>query len=176
MKLGMPLIALFCALTAMPARAERLDIDHRLYPPLHVAMDNPHEGSVFYDASKPGRIFDRILVVGVSAVDDWTEALELLVVPRRGPLTSPQLWFDAFRPESESPCPARVTRLNEDAASLTFSLEAPACPAGGALSALYRVFYGRRTIYLVSAKFKGVMRESQRSQWLDLLNAAKVAG
>ena len=51
MRHGLALLTAFFGLAAMPAGAERLSLDHRLYPPLQAAMDNPPEGSVFYDES-----------------------------------------------------------------------------------------------------------------------------
>ncbi|MBC2660652.1 hypothetical protein H7F50_02730 [Novosphingobium flavum] len=171
-----PLLALIGLMTAAAAQAERLDIDHRLYAPLHAAMEQPHEGSIFYQASPSGRQFDRILVNGTSAEHDWTEALELVVVPRKGERKPPQEWFAAFQAASESTCPANVTVLGEDESSITFSLDAPPCSTGTPLSGLYRVIYGRKTVYVVSAKLKGQMPADQRQQWLGLLNSAKLAG
>lgn len=170
------LIVLSALAAAAPARAERLDIDHRLYPPLHAAMEHPQEGTVYYDASQPGRLFDRILVQGSSAERDWSEALELLVTRRDPKLKTPQDWLAGFQPAGESPCPATLSHLSADTTSLTFSLEAPPCPAGPPLTGLYRVVLGRKSVYLVSAKLKGVMSPGQRDQWLALLASAKLAG
>lgn len=176
MKQALFAMALIGSLAATSARAEKLDIDHRLYPPLSAAMEHPQEGTIYYDASRQGRVFDRILVRGTSAERDWQEALEFLAAPRKGPARTPQEWFAAFRPESESPCPAQVTRLGEDATSLTFELKAPACQGTTPLTGLYRVVYGRKTIYLVGAKYRGTMSATQREQWLALLNSAHLSG
>lgn len=169
-------LATACLLTTTAAHAERLDIDHRLYPPLHEAMEHPDEATVYYDASKRGRVFDRILVRGTSAQRDWTEALELLVAPRDAALASPEAWFRSFQPSAETKCPGTISVLGQDEASLTFSLEAPACHGAPALSGLYRVVYGRKAVYLVGAKQKGAMAPDQRQQWLALLASARLAG
>ena len=171
-----PMVVACALLSAGMAQAERLDIDHRLYAPLHAAIEQPREGSVFYQASPSGRQFDRILVHGTSAEHDWTEALELVVTPRKSERKTPQEWLAAFQTASESSCPANVTLLDEDDSSITFSLDAPPCSTGTPLSGLYRVIYGRKTVYVVSAKLKGQMRAEQRQQWLGLLNSAKLAG
>lgn len=176
MKLGHLLLATLGLATAGTARAERLDIDHRLYAPLHTAMEQAHEGSVFYQATPSGRILDRILINGTSAEHDWTEALELVVAPRKSERRTPQEWFSAFQAASETNCPADLTVLSEDDTSITFSLDAPPCSTGTPLSGLYRVIYGRKTVYVVSAKLKGSARAEQREQWLGLLNSAKLAG
>lgn len=170
------LLAACCALLASAAGAERLDLDHRLYPPLHEAMEHPHQGTVFFDANTPGRVFDRIVVTGTSAEHDWTEALELLVTPRKTPRLTPQAWLAGFRPDRESLCPAQITPIGQDENSLTFALEASACPQGPGLSGLYRVVVGRKTVYLVSAKLKGTMSPSQREQWLAVLQSARLSG
>ncbi len=175
MKHALVLLAALGVGMATPAQAERLDIDHRLYAPLHAAMENPREGTIFYDASQPGRLFDRILVRGTSAEHDWTEALELLVTRRNGKAKTPQDWLAGFQPASESACPATLSNLSADITSLTFALEAPPCPAGAPLTALYRVVLGRKSAYLVSAKVKGAMSATQREQWLALLASAHLS-
>lgn len=176
MKHGHLLLAALGLLTTGTARAERLDIDHRLYQPLNTALQQPHDGSVFYQAGPSGRIFDRILVRGSSAEHDWTEALELTTVPRKAERKTPQEWFAAFQAATETTCPAKVTVLGEDDRSITFALDAPPCTTGTPLSGLYRVIYGRKTVYVVSAKLKGPMAADQRQQLLTLLNSARLAG
>ena len=176
MKQALALGAVLLTCAATPARAERLDIDHRLYSPLHAVMENAQDGAVYYDASQPGRVFDRIMVRGTSAAGDWTEALEILVVRRAAQLKTPQDWVASFRPDAESACPARVSNLAGDASSMTFALDAPACAGGPALTGLYRVVLGRKSVYVVSAKQKGAMSATQREQWLALLGSAKLSG
>ncbi|MDE2619355.1 MAG: hypothetical protein KGL54_04240 [Sphingomonadales bacterium] len=172
----MLLLAAPALLAASAAQAERLDIDHRLYAPLHAAMEQPHDGTVFYQASPSGAVFDRILITGTSAQNDWTEALELVTVPRKSQAKTPQAWLAGFRPQQESNCPARISVIGEDEISLTFSLDAPACAGGQPLNGLYRVIYGRKTVYLVGAKLKGAMSPAQSEQWLALLASAHLAG
>ena len=176
MRHGLALLTAFFGLAAMPAGAERLSLDHRLYPPLQAAMDNPHEGSVFYDESKAGRVLDRILVSGRSAERDWSEALELVVLARKGLAQTPQEWMVGFQPGRESPCPAQLSQLGEDGQSLTFALEASPCAGSQGLSALYRVVYGRKSVFVISAKYKGTMSAAQRQQWLALLGSARLSG
>ncbi|HEY6871028.1 MAG TPA: hypothetical protein VI199_14835 [Novosphingobium sp.] len=176
MKQALALGAVLLACAAAPARAEKLDIDHRLYSPLHAVMENATDGTVYYDASQPGRVFDRIMVRGSSAERDWTEALEILVIRRAAQFKTAQDWLATFRPDSESACPARLSSLAADDSSMTFALDAPACASGPALTGLYRVVLGRKSIYVVSAKLKGAMTPSQREQWLALLGSAKLSG
>ena len=176
MKHALPVLAALAALPATTAHAERLDIDHRIYAPLHAAMENAHDGTVFFLASPSGRVLDRILVAGTSAERDWSEALELVVIPRKSEQKTPQAWLAAFRPEHESTCPARLTPLGEDQNSVTFALESTPCAAGAALSGLYRVVYGRKSVYVVGAKLKGMMSPAQRAQWLAVLQSARLAG
>lgn len=176
MKQALALGAVLLACAAAPARAEQLDIDHRLYSPLHAVMENAGDNAVYYDASQPGRVLDRIMVRGNSAARDWVEALELVVIRRTGQIRTAQDWLASFRPDAESPCPARVSNLNADSSSVTFALDAPACSSGPALTGLYRVVMGRKSVFVVGAKLKGVMTPNQRDQWLALLGSAKVSG
>lgn len=155
------------------ASAEKLNLDHRLYAPLNAAVMGGGDEAVFFDDSNPNRVLDRILVRGTSAERNWTEALELIVLPRNRS-ASPRDWYQAFRPDAESPCANHSNLLGSDDQSLTFSVETPACASGPAFTGLYRVVYGKRTIYLVGAKYKGVMTPDQRQQWLALLATASI--
>ena len=60
-----------------PAWAERLQFDHRLYPPLKQVLDEGDADMVLFDNSKPARLVDLIAVKGKSA-RNWTEALEIV--------------------------------------------------------------------------------------------------
>jgi len=161
-------------LSAAPAAAERLDIDHRLYAPLHAAMESPTDQTLLYE-QQATRVFDRILIAGTSASSDWREALEISVYARPRGLDRPDQWLAAFSPASESTCPAAVHELARDANSLTFALDAQPCATGTRLTGLYRVVLGRRSVYLVGAKLKGEMAAEQRAQWLSVLASARLA-
>jgi len=171
-----PVAMVLGMLGAGNAHAEKLEVDHRIYPPLKAALDNPNDNTVYFDSSRSGRLFDRILVAGNSAEHDWTEALELVVTRRDARARTPAEWLSRFRPGKESVCPAAVSLLAQDDASVTFALTAPDCSAGPPLTGLYRVFYGRKSVYLIGAKYKGAMTTTQREQWLALLASARLAG
>jgi len=171
-RLALPLLAL---LAASAAQAEKLELDHRLHAGLHAAIEQPGEETVYFDASNPRRIFDRILIRGTSAERDWTEALELVTYPRNLQAPDPEAWYRAFPAGAESPCPASASVLARDAQSLTFALEAPPCPAGPAFTGLYRVVFGRKTVYLAAGKLKGSMSAAQRAEWLALLASAHLS-
>jgi hypothetical protein len=167
------LLLIFAATGASAAQAEKLDLDHRLHAGLHAALENAGEETVYYTADA-GRIFDRILIKGRSAERDWTEALELVTWPRDRALPDPAAWYRAFPVANETPCPTRSEVLAQDATSLTFAVESAPCPAGAAFTGLYRVFYGKRTVYLAAGKLKAPMTADQRKEWLALLASAHV--
>lgn len=160
------------AFAAGGARAERLELDRRLHAGLHAALERGDEDAVYFDASNPQRIFDRILIRGRSAERDWSEALELVTYTRERALPRPEDWYRAFPVAGESPCPVTTVILGRDAQSLTFAVEGPACRAGPAFTGLYRVIYGKRTAYLAAGKVKGAMSAAQRAEWLALLASA----
>ena len=164
-----PAVLALSGLGAGAAHAEKLEFDYRIYPPLKAAMDNQGDDTVYFDNTQPGRMFDRILVVGKSAETDWIEALELVVTRRDAKARSPDEWYRKFRPAAETACPGNVAVLTRDDKSLTFALDATPCTGGTPLTALYRVFYGRKSVYVVGAKYKGKMAPTQREQWLALL-------
>lgn len=167
-------IALILTIQAGAAQAEKFELDHRLHKALHEAIEHPSDETVFYDPSNPARLFDRILITGKSAERDWQEALELVVLKRDRKLHHPADWYGAFPAAGESACPARSTILARDETSLTFALEAQPCATGPAFTGLYRVFYGKKSVYLAAGKYKGVMTPDQRAEWLALLASARV--
>lgn len=160
---------------AAPVAAEKLEMDHRLYPPLHAAMDSTAEETIYFDARTPGRVFDRVLINGRSAERDWTEALEITVLRRDKRLKDPAEWYRSFRAGDESTCPAEARELGRDRVSVTFAVEAPACATGPGLTGLYRVVLGAKSVYLVSAKVKGPMAAEPRAQWLAVLASAHLS-
>lgn len=166
---------LVAAAAAAPLNAERLDLDHRLHAGLHKALEQNNADAIYYDTSKPGAVFDRILIRGKSAERDWTEALELVTYTRNRKLPAPMAWFRAFDAKGETPCPAAKTVLARDDLSVTFGLRAAACPAGPALEGVYRVLYGKRTVYLAAGKVRGAMSDAERAEWLALLASANIA-
>jgi len=168
--------AVLAVLCATPARAEKLELDHRLYTPLHQAMEKHGEGTVHFETRPGGGLFDRILVRGESAESNWDEALELLVAPRKPRTLTAQQWYTQFKPSRETKCPAAVSLIEETEAAVTFSVDAPACGAGPGLTGLYKVATGKTTLYLVAAKAKGVMTAEQRRSWLGVLASARVSG
>ncbi|MBC2666601.1 hypothetical protein H7F51_13840 [Novosphingobium flavum] len=166
------LIALLALGAASSAHAEKLELDRRLHLALNAALDRGGDDAVYFDASNPNRIFDRILIEGRSAERDWTEALELVTYVRDRALPDAAAWQRAFPAAGESACPASTTVLAQDDKSVTFAVEAPPCAVGPAFTGLYRVIYGKRTVYLAAGKRKAVMSPAQRAEWLALLASA----
>lgn len=159
--------------TAVPAHAEKLVFDHRLYAPLKAVLDSGDAAMVSYDSSNPRYVVDLIAIKGRSSAD-WSEALEIIArTPSRG-LTSAADWAAELRARSDKTCPNTVTPLAEDANSLTFERHSPDCPGERAETALTRVIAGKRSLFLLSVLFKGVPDADTRLKWLSLLGSAHI--
>lgn len=167
------LLALVLIAAAMPAHAEKLTFDHRLYPPLKAVLDSGDADMIAYNANNPRYVVDLIAVQGKSA-SDWTEALEIIArTPARDMRTAGD-WSAELRARADKLCHNTVTPIAEDAGSLTFERHSPNCPAERAETVITRVLAGKRSLFLISILFKGVPDEATRRQWLALLESAHI--
>lgn len=174
----MPMIArslLVLALFAAPAFAERLQFDHRLYPPLKQVLDSGDSTKIMFDNKNPAHLVDLIATRGHS-VDQWEEALEIMsIVPVRG-IAGAVGWQAQMQSAAQARCPGsaapQFTQLAQDEVSVTFEVRAPNCPAERAPHALYRLVAGKRSWFRLSVFEKGPLDATARQQWLDLLASA----
>ena len=158
-----------------PAFAERLQFDHRLYPPLKQVLDSGDATKVLFDSKNPAHLVDLIATRGPSA-DRWEEALEILsIVPVRE-INGAAGWMAQMQSAAEASCPGsaapQFTQLAQDDVSVTFEVRAPNCARERAPHALYRLVAGKRSWFRLAVLEKGEMDAATRAQWLALLASA----
>ena len=157
---------------AAPAAAERMQFDHRLYPPLQQVLDSGDKGMIDFNSDNPGRLVDLIAVKGKSA-QDWSEALEIVSIARPRKVAGAKDWFGLIAAGAKARCPgASVTVLAQDAVSVTFERRSPGCTAERAATGLYRIVAGQRSWFQLAVLEKGELDGEARQQWLALLASA----
>jgi hypothetical protein len=174
MRIRQAILFVLPLLAATPAHAERMLFDHRLDPRIGEVLDSGRKEMVLFDESNPAYVYDRIAIQGSSA-DSWTEALEIIVRTPRKPVRSPSDWVQQIGATSAAACPNQITPLAQDETSLTFLRQAPACAGSPAETALYRIVAGRKSLFLLGARYKGEMPPATRTRWLAVLASARVA-
>ena len=170
-------LCLLLLVLCQPAFAERLQFDHRLYPPLKQVLDSGDATKVQFDNKNPAHLVDLIATRGASA-DQWEEAIEILsILPPRG-LNGAAEWMAQMQRDTLARCPAaappQFTILAQDAQSVTFEARAANCPAERAPHALYRLLAGKRSWFRLSILEKGNFDPAARQQWLSLLASANL--
>jgi hypothetical protein len=165
----LPALALIASTT--PARAEKLEFDHRLYPPLQEVLDSGDKDMLLFDDRNPARLVDLIAIRGKSA-KNWTEALEIVALVRPRDVSTAKDWFEIIRTTANRRCPNTISIIAEDAVSVTFQRLSPNCPAERAETGLYRLVAGQRSWFQLAVLVKGEMDETSRGQWLALLASA----
>lgn len=160
-------------LMATPAWAERLQFDHRLYPPLLQVLDQGDADMIAFDNKNPARLVDLIAVKGKSA-KNWTEALEIIAIRRPSDVQSAKAWMALLQQQAQARCPASFEILAEDSDSVTFQRRSPNCPAERASLGLYRLVAGKRSWFQLSVLVKGDLDDAARQQWLSLLASAQL--
>ncbi len=166
-------IAALVTIQAAPAQAERLLVDHNAYPPLARALEHQDDNVYFVRSEKPHFILDRIKVQGES-MDNWREAIELVVYPRKRSLTAPLAWLDQFRAGEDKTCPSTWAVLESGANSVTFSRTGAQCPQLAGQTRIYRAVLGRKEVFTVAGLYRGEIGDEMRRQWLALLATARL--
>ncbi|MEO5586055.1 MAG: hypothetical protein ABIQ81_00010 [Novosphingobium sp.] len=164
--------AILCALSllaASPAHAEKLLFD----PRIGATLDSSDKDMILFDARNPRYVFDRIALQGSSA-QNWTEALEIIVRTPDKAIKTTGDWLQQIRDQSTASCTSQFTAIAQDATSLTFMRQSDACAAAPAETALYRIVAGRKSLFLLNARYKGAMDAAARERWLTLLATARV--
>ncbi len=178
MKIGITLSALrltlfVLLLSAVPAAAERLHFDHRLYPPLKAVFDNNRKEMIYFNNSDPKYVVDRIAIQGKSA-DDWTEALNIISRTPSRAVKNADDWMAEIRAQSTNACPGQFEILARDENSITFSRRSTNCGPDKIQFSLYRIVAGRRSLFLLNPVYRDDMTEAVRGQWLALLQSARL--
>jgi hypothetical protein len=158
---------------ASPAMAERLNFDHRLYPPLKAVFDDDRDEMITYDNSNPKYVIDRIAIQGKSAAD-WTEALDIVArTPSRDVKTADD-WFKEIQTKTAKSCNSEFTVIAQDENSITFSRRSTMCGKDKVQTALYRIVTGERSLFLLNPIYRGEMDETMKLKWLGVLASARL--
>ena len=160
-------------LLAAPAFAERLQFDHRLYPPLQQVLDSGDQAMIDFNDKNPARLVDLIAIKGKS-VQSWTEAFEIVAIRRPSDVETAKDWMSILQQQAASRCPATFKILAEDTTSVTFERTSPNCPAERAQMGLYRLVAGKRSWFQLSILVKGDLDDLSRQQWLAVLASAQL--
>lgn len=155
------------------ARAEHLEFDHRLYPPLYAAVQDGKDDAIFFARLSPTHLVDRIMVRGRSP-QDWDEAVEIDVQRRAPKVSTAQIWYAAFRTSQDKTCPSIWREIAADAASLTFSRITGNCQAMSRQTRLYRIVLGKRDAFLLSALNRREFTPTEQEQVLQMLASARL--
>lgn len=158
---------------AAPAFGERLQFDHRLYPPLQKVLDGGDPNMLHFNDKNPARLVDLIAIKGKSA-KNWTEALEIVAIRRPGDVTTARGWMDMLQQQSVARCRASFEVISEDQDSVTFERLSPECPEERAEQEIYRLVAGKRSWFQLVVLVKGRLDAQSRQQWLALLASAKL--
>lgn len=173
MKICPAILFVLPMLASTPAHAEKLLFNHQLYPQIGAVLDSGRKEMVIFDDHDPKYVFDRIAIQGTSA-ENWTEALEIVVrTPEKG-VKSPSDWVHQIGAETSANCTSQITPIAEDGTSVTVMRQAPACAGAPAETALYRIVAGRKSLFLLGARYKGAMDQAMRERWLRVLASARV--
>jgi hypothetical protein len=165
----LPILAMIAF--ASPAWAEKLEFDHRLYPPLKAVLDSGDKDMLLFDDKNPARLVDLIAIKGKSA-QSWTEAFEIVALVKPRDVSSAKDWFEIMRTTSNRRCPNTITIIAESVNSITFQRHSPNCPAERAETGLYHLVAGQRSWFQLTVLVKGEIDEASREQWLALLASA----
>lgn len=166
-----PLLALALLMSAAPLAGERLQFDHRLYPPLQQVLDSGDKAMIDFNANNPRRLVDLIAVKGTS-VHNWTEALEIVSIPRPRDRATARDWLTLLQKQGAASCKSEFTVLAEDDNSITFERLSPACPGEPVNTAICRLVAGKRSWFELAVLVKGSLDSADRAKWLALLASA----
>jgi hypothetical protein len=168
------LLFLFLLFAATPALAEKLEFDHRLYPPLKTVLDSGQPDMVSFNSQNPGYLVDLIVVRGKST-RNWNEALVIIARSPDAMVRSADDWMAELQSQADAKCPNQLTILSRDANSLTIERRSHGCPAGYPATALYRVVQGKSSLFLLAVLVKDDLAAEARTGWLALLASAHLA-
>lgn len=158
---------------SVPAMADKLTFDHRLAPALKAVLDGGDPGMVAYNASNPKYVTDLIAVRGRSA-KDWTEALVIIARTPDKKVATAGDWAGELQREAGNKCAATFTELARDETSVTFERRSTGCAPGYPPIAIYRAVGNGKSLFLLAVMVKDDLGETERGQWLALMNSAHI--
>jgi hypothetical protein len=161
------------ALTAVPAEAEKLSFDHRLAPALKNVLDAGDPAMIDFNDKNPKYVTDLIAVRGKSA-RDWREALLIVArTPQKAVRTAGE-WVAEIEADVARKCQGGITRLAEDAQSITLERRSTGCPKNYPPVAIYKVVGGKRSLFMLAVLAKDDLSETARKQWRAMLDSAQI--
>ncbi|MFC0588112.1 hypothetical protein ACFFF7_01660 [Novosphingobium aquiterrae] len=166
-------VSLLLVFWVLPAHAERLTFDHRLYPPLKAVLDGGDQGMIDFNGKDPRYVVDLIAIKGSSA-KNWIEALEIIARSPDKKVKTARDWAAELKARTDRGCMVDVTPITEDEISLTFERHVTACPRTRAETTITRIVQGKRSLFLLTILIKGVPDQPARRQWLELLQSAHI--
>jgi len=158
---------------AMPAKAERLVFDHRLYPALKEVLDRDDPSVIAYDASNPRYVVDLIMIKGKSTTN-WSEALEIIARTPAKKVSSEQDWKAEIENRIDRGCRSVENPVGDDPAATMFERVYADCPGIPSRLTMTRIIKGKRSLFLLSFKTKSLPDEATRRQWIALLQSAHI--
>jgi hypothetical protein len=159
--------------TAVPALAEQLKFDHRLYPPLKAVFDSGRTELIQYNDKNPAYVTDLIVVRGTS-VRDWTEAMIIIArSPGKKVLTAAD-WMAELQRQAQRECASQFSILAQDAVSITFERQSQGCAASYPATAIYRIVQGKKSLFLLGVMSKTGLSSDSRVAWLALFGSAEL--
>jgi hypothetical protein len=165
------LAVLAFALFAVPALADKLVFDHRLYPPLKAVLDGGRDELILYNDKNPAYVTDLIVVRG-NSTRDWTEAMIIVARSPSAKVATVDDWMAELERQAQAKCPSKLTVIVRDENSITLERLSQRCPSGYPPQALYRIVRGEKSLFLLGVMSKDAITPDARTAWLSLFASA----
>ncbi len=160
-------------LVPMFAHAERVSFDYSAFPKFEGIFISGSDPLVFEQDRWPKYIHTRFIIEGSSA-EEWTEIFEMINTQRKNEPKDVRGWYDRFQTQGEKTCQSNWEILEESKESMMFEHRADDCQPFEAQHALYRVFYGKKNVFVLFATRKAGMDAETRDRWMKLLKSAEI--
>jgi len=114
-------------------------------------------------------LITRFVIEGASA-DVWTQAFEILEIPKKGQPKTAAQWFEAFKASGEEHCPGGVWGVvQEDENSVLYERTTAACDGNPAQHSLNRVLYGKKKVFVLIFTSAEALEAADREAWVAVL-------
>lgn len=167
------LLAALLAVSAVPALADKLAFDHRLYPPLYAVFESGDADMINFNDKNSAYVVDLVVVRGKST-RNWTEAMVIIARSPDKRVRTAAGWVEELKAQAQAECASTFEIITQDENSITFIRRSQGCRSGYPATAIYRVVQGSTSLFLLGAMSKdGFTPDSQRG-WLALLASARL--
>lgn len=121
-----------------------------------------------------GWVLDRLVYEGTQA--DWTEALEVMQLYRKGQPETAQEFYADLQTASKERCPnGEWTVIGDDASTITYERVDPPCSGFPAQQSLNRILYGDDLVFVMMYTKRGAFSDDERGAIHRMLASAHVA-